>query len=133
MNFRARKSFPALARFAPYLLSWILVTFALLSGIGLIVRHFVFRAHHRISLGQGLPPEYQHNPGKASWCGWLLFGHFQTYKDRKHIKAGLWLEHRRRTLAEFSKDFFLLAEYWGETASWFVPFLTKTKSMLALI
>lgn len=35
----------------------------------------------------------------------------------KHIETGLWLEHRRRTRAELGKDFFLLAEYCGGTAS----------------
>ncbi|MEO8332553.1 MAG: alpha-amylase family glycosyl hydrolase [Gallionella sp.] len=35
----------------------------------------------------------------------------------KHVETDFWLEHRRRTRAEINKDFFLLAEYWGGTAS----------------
>lgn len=35
----------------------------------------------------------------------------------KHIEPDFLLEHRCRTFAEISKDFLLLAEYWGETAS----------------
>lgn len=35
----------------------------------------------------------------------------------KHVETDFWLEHRRRMRAELGKDFFLLAEYWGGTAS----------------
>lgn len=35
----------------------------------------------------------------------------------KHIEPDFLLEQRRLTFAEISKDFLLLAEYWGETAS----------------
>jgi len=35
----------------------------------------------------------------------------------KHVETDFWLEHRQRTRAELGKDFFLLAEYWGGTAS----------------
>jgi len=43
----------------------------------------------------------------------------------KHIETDFWLEHRRRTRAEISKDFFLLAEYWGGTASSLDPFFAQ--------
>jgi alpha-amylase len=35
----------------------------------------------------------------------------------KHVETDFWLEHRKRTRADLSQDFFLLAEYWGGTAS----------------
>lgn len=35
----------------------------------------------------------------------------------KHVETDFWLEHRKRTRTEINKDFFLLAEYWGGTAS----------------
>lgn len=40
----------------------------------------------------------------------------------KHIETDFWLEHRRRTRAELGGNFFLLAEYWGGTASSLDPF-----------
>ncbi len=43
----------------------------------------------------------------------------------KHIETDFWLEHRRRTRAEISKDFFLLAEYWGGTASSLDPYFAQ--------
>jgi len=43
----------------------------------------------------------------------------------KHIETDFWLEHRRRTRAELSKDFFLLAEYWGGNASSLDPFFAR--------
>lgn len=43
----------------------------------------------------------------------------------KHVETDFWLEHRRRTRTELSKDFFLLAEYWGGTASSLDPFFEK--------
>jgi len=43
----------------------------------------------------------------------------------KHIETDFWLEHRRRTRAEINKDFFLLAEYWGGTASSLDPFFAQ--------
>lgn len=43
----------------------------------------------------------------------------------KHIGTDFWLEHRRRTRAEIGKDFFLLAEYWGGTASSLDPFFAQ--------
>ncbi len=43
----------------------------------------------------------------------------------KHVETDFWLEHRRRTRAELGKDFFLLAEYWGGTASSLDPFFEK--------
>lgn len=43
----------------------------------------------------------------------------------KHIEAGFWLEHRRRTRAELGNGFFLLAEYWGGTASSLDPFFAQ--------
>jgi alpha-amylase len=43
----------------------------------------------------------------------------------KHIESDFWLEHRRRTRVEISKDFFLLAEYWGGTASSLDPFFEQ--------
>lgn len=43
----------------------------------------------------------------------------------KHIETDFWLEHRRRTHADISKDFFLLAEYWGGTASSLDPFFEQ--------
>lgn len=43
----------------------------------------------------------------------------------KHIETGFWLEHRNRTRNELNKDFFLLAEYWGGTASSLDPFFER--------
>jgi glycosidase len=43
----------------------------------------------------------------------------------KHVETGFWLEHRRRTRAELGKDFFLLAEDWGGTASSLDPFFAQ--------
>jgi alpha-amylase len=43
----------------------------------------------------------------------------------KHVETDFWLEHRRRTRAELGKDFFLLAEYWGGTASSLDPFFAQ--------
>ncbi|MBI5429381.1 MAG: alpha-glucosidase C-terminal domain-containing protein [Nitrosomonadales bacterium] len=43
----------------------------------------------------------------------------------KHLDTDFWLEHRRRTRAEIGKDFFLLAEYWGGTASSLDPFFAQ--------
>ncbi len=43
----------------------------------------------------------------------------------KHIETDFWLEHRRRTRTEINKDFFLLAEYWGGTASSLDPFFAQ--------
>ncbi len=43
----------------------------------------------------------------------------------KHVDTDFWLEHRRRTRAELGKDFFLLAEYWGGTASSLDPFFER--------
>ena len=43
----------------------------------------------------------------------------------KHVDTDFWLEHRRRTRAELGKDFFLLAEYWGGTASSLDPFFAR--------
>lgn len=35
----------------------------------------------------------------------------------KHVEPEFWQEHRKRTRSKLGKDFFLLAEYWGGTAS----------------
>lgn len=35
----------------------------------------------------------------------------------KHVESDFWREHRARTRIELARDFFLLAEYWGGTAS----------------
>lgn len=35
----------------------------------------------------------------------------------KHVESDFWREHRARTRLELAPDFFLLAEYWGGTAS----------------
>ncbi len=43
----------------------------------------------------------------------------------KHVDTDFWLEHRRRTHAELGNDFFLLAEYWGGTASSLDPFFAQ--------
>jgi alpha-amylase len=43
----------------------------------------------------------------------------------KHIETDFWLEHRRRTRTEMGKDFFLLAEHWGGTASSLDPFFER--------
>lgn len=43
----------------------------------------------------------------------------------KHIETDFWLEHRRRTRAELGNNFFLLAEYWGGTASSLDPFFSR--------
>lgn len=43
----------------------------------------------------------------------------------KHVETDFWLEHRRRTRAELGKDFFLLAEYWGGTATSLDPFFAR--------
>ncbi len=43
----------------------------------------------------------------------------------KHVETDFWLEQRRRTRAELGKDFFLLAEYWGGTASSLDPFFAQ--------
>ncbi len=43
----------------------------------------------------------------------------------KHVETYFWLEHRKRTRAEVSQDFFLLAEYWGGTASSLDPFFAR--------
>lgn len=43
----------------------------------------------------------------------------------KHIETDFWLEHRRRTQAELGKNFFLLAEHWGGTASSLDPFFAQ--------
>ncbi|MBI4808289.1 MAG: alpha-amylase [Nitrosomonadales bacterium] len=43
----------------------------------------------------------------------------------KHIETDFWLEHRRRTRAEISKDFFLLAEHWGGDAKSLDPFFAQ--------
>lgn len=43
----------------------------------------------------------------------------------KHIEDDFWLEHRQRTRTEISKDFFLLAEYWGGTAASLDPFFAR--------
>ena len=43
----------------------------------------------------------------------------------KHVDTDFWLEHRRRTRIELSKDFFLLAEYWGGDASSLDPFFER--------
>lgn len=43
----------------------------------------------------------------------------------KHVGTDFWLEHRRRTRAELGANFFLLAEYWGGTASSLDPFFER--------
>lgn len=43
----------------------------------------------------------------------------------KHVETDFWLEHRRRTRAGIGKNFFLLAEYWGGTASSLDPFFER--------
>lgn len=43
----------------------------------------------------------------------------------KHVESDFWLEHRRRTRAELGDNFFLLAEYWGGTASLLDPFFAQ--------
>jgi len=43
----------------------------------------------------------------------------------KHVDTDFWLEHRRRTRAELGANFFLLAEYWGGTASSLDPFFER--------
>lgn len=43
----------------------------------------------------------------------------------KHIETDFWLEHRHRTRAELGNNFFLLAEYWGGTASSLDPFFAQ--------
>ena len=43
----------------------------------------------------------------------------------KHLETDFWMEHRRRTRAELGGNFFLLAEYWGGTASSLDPFFEK--------
>ena len=43
----------------------------------------------------------------------------------KHVETDFWLEHRRRTRVEIGKNFFLLAEYWGGTASSLDPFFAR--------
>jgi len=43
----------------------------------------------------------------------------------KHVETDFWLEHRRRTRAELGDKFFLLAEYWGGTASSLDPFFAQ--------
>jgi alpha-amylase len=43
----------------------------------------------------------------------------------KHVESDFWQEHRKRTRAEISPDFFLLAEYWGGTASSLDPFFVR--------
>ncbi len=43
----------------------------------------------------------------------------------KHVESDFWLEHRRRTREQLGKDFFLLAEYWGGTASSLDPFFER--------
>jgi alpha-amylase len=43
----------------------------------------------------------------------------------KHVDSAFWLEHRRRTQAALGDHFFLLAEYWGGTASSLDPFFEK--------
>ena len=43
----------------------------------------------------------------------------------KHVETDFWLEHRRRTRAGISNNFFLLAEYWGGTASSLDPFFAQ--------
>jgi alpha-amylase len=43
----------------------------------------------------------------------------------KHVETDFWLEHRKRTRADLSQDFFLLAEYWGGTASSLDPFFAR--------
>jgi alpha-amylase len=43
----------------------------------------------------------------------------------KHVETDFWLEHRKRTRAELGQDFFLLAEYWGGTASSLDPFFAR--------
>lgn len=43
----------------------------------------------------------------------------------KHVETDFWLEHRRRTRAELGENFFLLAEYWGGTASSLDPFFAR--------
>lgn len=43
----------------------------------------------------------------------------------KHVETDFWLEHRRRTQAEFGGNFFLLAEYWGGTATSLDPFFAQ--------
>lgn len=43
----------------------------------------------------------------------------------KHVDTEFWLEHRRRTREQIGKDFFLLAEHWGGTASSLDPFFAQ--------
>ena len=43
----------------------------------------------------------------------------------KHVDTAFWLEHRRRTQAALGDHFFLLAEYWGGTASSLDPFFEQ--------
>jgi alpha-amylase len=43
----------------------------------------------------------------------------------KHVESDFWLEHRKRTRSELSPDFYLLAEYWGGTASSLDPFFAR--------
>jgi alpha-amylase len=43
----------------------------------------------------------------------------------KHVDTGFWLEHRKRTRTEVNPKFFLLAEYWGGTASSLDPFFER--------
>jgi alpha-amylase len=53
------------------------------------------------------------NIGLAKYAGVDGF-RLDTYK---HVESDFWREHRARTRADIGKDFFLLAEYWGGTAS----------------
>lgn len=43
----------------------------------------------------------------------------------KHVETDFWLEHRKRTRSELGDDFYLLAEYWGGTASSLDPFFAR--------
>jgi alpha-amylase len=53
------------------------------------------------------------NIGLAKYAGVDGF-RLDTYK---HVESDFWHEHRARTRAELAPNFFLLAEYWGGTAS----------------
>lgn len=61
------------------------------------------------------------NIGLAKFAGVDGF-RLDTYK---HLESDFWREHRERTRSEISKDFFLLAEHWGGTASSLDPFFAR--------
>lgn len=121
MNFRTRNICPSLAQFAPFLLLCILflspaLTWAASDSLDNIP-YFVLTTELP-EVRDSLLNANIDLPKQAGVDGFRL----DTFK---HFETDFWLEQGHHTRAEISKDFLLLAEYWGGTASSLDPFFAQ--------